>query len=622
MSTPISLVTAILGEAAPSETEAVTLLEAAARQSVDAIDRCTHRYGLGPADAMQRAAAWAGLRYAPTVPRAASRHPWIGRIDALAEVRTIRARQRGAETVYCAPRYAELVALAGHVEAHPELRDRVCLVPIGALRQEIARAHEELLIEEARQRLARRWPFASAHLDLPLRARAGFVAGVITLALVAALAPFWSRPLFVPLVGVLLVVPALFRLLAACRRTPPEAGPPPLPDDAELPVYSVLIPLRDEAHMVPLLERAMRALDYPPEKLDIKFVVEERSESTVAAVRRILGEPSFELVVVPDAPPHTKPKALDYALPLVRGEYVVVYDAEDIPAPDQLRHAAGAFVADPGLDCLQAELTVDNAAENWLTALFAGEYAGQFGVMLPFLAAHRLPMPLGGTSNHFRTRSLRELGGWDAFNVTEDADLGTRMARLRYRSATLASHTREEAPITLGAWMAQRTRWMKGWAQTFIVHNRDPRRFLADIGWRGFLAFEIYIGSMLVSALLHSVVVAGLLAALLSGHATLAGMDAWDGVGLLVLLVGYGGAVALAVAGLLRLGRPELLAYQVLLPVYWVLHTIATVRALHELLTRPYFWAKTGHGRTRMRRSAEPAPGRAPASAIAREAEV
>jgi len=428
--TPISLVTAILGDAAPSEAEAVTLLEGAACHSVDAIDRCTHSYGLGPAGAMQRAAAWAGLRYAPTVPRAASRHPWIGRVDALADVRTIRASRHGAETVYCAPRCAELVALAGHVETHPELRARICLVPIGALRQEVARTHQELLIEEARQRLARRWPFASAHLDLPLPSRVGFVLGVAALTLVAALAPFWFKPLFVPLVGILLVVPALFRLLAACRRVLPESDPPPPPGDADLPIYSVLIPLRDEAQMVPLLERAMRALDYPPEKLDIKFVVEECSDTTVEAVHRILDEPRFELVVVPDAPPRTKPKALDYALPLVRGEYVVVYDAEDIPAPDQLRRAAGAFADDPGLDCLQAELTVDNAAENWLTALFAGEYAGQFGVMLPFLAAHGLPMPLGGTSNHFRTRSLRELGGWDAFNVTEDADLGTRLARL------------------------------------------------------------------------------------------------------------------------------------------------------------------------------------------------
>jgi cellulose synthase/poly-beta-1,6-N-acetylglucosamine synthase-like glycosyltransferase len=347
----------------------------------------------------------------------------------------------------------------------------------------------------------------------------------------------------------------------------------------------------------------MQAIDYPPEKLDIKFVVESRSEATIAAVRRVLGGQSFELVVVPDAPPHTKPKALNYALPLVRGEFVVVYDAEDIPAPDQLRLAASELNADPGLDCLQAELLVDNAPENWLTALFAGEYAGQFGLLLPFLARLRLPMPLGGTSNHFRTRSLREMGGWDAFNVTEDADLGTRLSRLRYRTATLASRTHEEAPISLVAWMAQRTRWMKGWMQTFIVHNRSPKRFLEDIGWRGFLAFEIYIGSMIVSALLHSVFLASFVASLIFGFRTGLVFDVWDVISMLILLLGYGGAGALVIVGLLRLGLPHLLPHQLGLPIYWVLHSIATVRALHELLFRPYFWAKTEHGRTKMRRS-------------------
>lgn len=372
---------------------------------------------------MERAAAWAGLRYSASVPHAPFGSVRIQRIDSLADVRTIRARQDDREVLFCAPRCDELVNLKRHLEDHPELRDRICLAPVSALREEIARSNALRLVDEARQRLARRWPFASAHLDLPLASRLRFVIAVVAVALAAALAPFWYKPLFIPLVGTFLVVPAVLRLIAVIRPPIPGRGPPRRLDDAELPVYSVLIPLRDEAQMVPLLGRAMQALDYPPEKLDIKFVVESRSGATVAAVRELPGTAAFELVLVPDAPPYTKPKALDYALPLVRGEYVVVYDAEDIPAPDQLRCAAAEFAADPGLDCLQAELTIDNAAENWLTALFAGEYAGQFGLMLPFLARLRLPLPLGGTSNHFRTRSLRELGGWDAFNVTEDADL-------------------------------------------------------------------------------------------------------------------------------------------------------------------------------------------------------
>ena len=185
----------------------------------------------------------------------------------------------------------------------------------------------------------------------------------------------------------------------------------PLLEDNELPVYSVLLPLRDEAAMVGQLSRAVRALDYPPEKLDIRFVVEARSIATVAAAVAELWDPRFELVVVPDANPRTKPKALNYALPLVQGTHLVVYDAEDIPDPGQLRLAASTFAARPDLACLQAELTIDNARESLIAALFAGEYAGQFGLMLPLLARLGFPMPLGGTSNHFRLSALRRVGG-------------------------------------------------------------------------------------------------------------------------------------------------------------------------------------------------------------------
>jgi cellulose synthase/poly-beta-1,6-N-acetylglucosamine synthase-like glycosyltransferase len=333
-------------------------------------------------------------------------------------------------------------------------------------------------------------------------------------------------------------------------------------------------------------------------KLDIKFLVEDRSPETVEAVKSLLGDPRFELVVVPDASPRTKPKALNFALPLCRGTHVVVFDAEDIPDPGQLRLAASRFAADPGLDCLQAELVIDNHEESWITALFAAEYAGQFGKMLPFLGRWRLPMPLGGTSNHFRTAALRELGHWDAYNVTEDADLGTRLSRLRYNTDMLASETSEEAPITLGAWMVQRTRWIKGWMQTFIVHNSKPREFLADIGWRNFLFFEIYVGNLILSSLLHTVFIGSFVLRAALGEGIIV-EDGVDAAYLVILVVGYGGAVALVVAGLLRRRSFALIPMQILLPVYWALHSIAALFAAHQLLVRPYFWGKTAHGRTR-----------------------
>jgi cellulose synthase/poly-beta-1,6-N-acetylglucosamine synthase-like glycosyltransferase len=355
--------------------------------------------------------------------------------------------------------------------------------------------------------------------------------------------------------------------------------------------------------MVRQLGNAVRALDYPPEKLEVLFLVEQSSPETAAAVAAELADPRFELLLVPDAMPRTKPKAMNYALPFVRGEFVVVYDAEDIPDSGQLRLAASTFAQRPDVACLQAELVIDNAGENWLTALFAGEYAGQFGLMLPLLARLGLPMPLGGTSNHFRVSALRQIGGWDPFNVTEDADLGVRLARLGMQTDTFESRTGEEAPIAFRSWLNQRTRWMKGWMQTFIVHNSRPRELLTDLGWRGFLGFQIYVGSMILSAPLHTLFVASLaLSVALPPSPT----DVWDAVSLLIFLVGYGGPAALVVAGLVRLRRLDLVAWQLLLPVYWVLHSLAGLRAMRELVTRPYFWAKTEHGQTRLARRSRP----------------
>ncbi|MDB5538780.1 MAG: glycosyltransferase [Devosia sp.] len=462
MSEAGALLHAILAGHVDGETEALLHLEAALALEVDPLDYCANRFGLGDVLVMERAAAWAGLAFAPKVPNTLPGSLVIERIERLGEVRTLRAKLFEREVVYSAPRFGEFLKLRRHVELHPEFRRHFCVVPAVAIRAELAAASEEELLDEARQRLVRRWPRASGSVSAPTPVRVGFAAGVTLLLLFALLAPSLSRPAFLPMVGAILVIPALLRFWAAVSRS--RAPPPPaMLSDAELPVYTVLVPLRDEAPMVGQLAKAMRNLDYPPEKLDVRFVVESRSAATVAAVRKELFDPRFELLVVPDALPRTKPKALNYAMPLVSGEYIVVYDAEDIPDPGQLRLAASTFAEQPEIDCLQAELVIDNARESLLAALFAGEYAGQFGLMLPLLARLELPMPLGGTSNHFRIETLRRLGGWDSFNVTEDADLGVRLARRGLKTATIESRTGEEAPLVLGSWLKQRTRWMKGW---------------------------------------------------------------------------------------------------------------------------------------------------------------
>ena len=570
----------------------------ALRLGVDPLDLCARRCDLGDALVMERAAHWAGVPFAETIPQTIRGSAHLQRLDGLDKVRAVHADVDGANRYYFAPRIGEILALREMVE-RGGLRHHVILTPRTAVRRALADAHAPALLVETRQRLARRWPHATASLDLGKPLRIGFVTGLAAIVILTAIAPLLARPLLLPFLLVLIVAPALLRLLAAFHR--PQSIDDPALADADLPHYTVLVPLRDEAGMVPQLFYALGALDYPAEKLDIVFLVESRSDETIAVAEACLYDARFELFVIPDAPPHTKPKALNYVLPLVRGEHVVVFDAEDIPARDQLRRAAERFAAHPEIDCLQAELRIDNGAENWLTALFAGEYAGLFTLLLPWLAQHGLPLPLGGTSNHFRTSALRAVGGWDAFNVTEDADLGVRLARMRSRTGTLAVATAEEAPIRLGAWMRQRTRWMKGWMQTFLVHNRHPIQFRRDIGWRGFLFFQIYVGSLIASSLIHTVFALTIAVQIaLFGFGWPRFADLWDGLYLLVLLVGYGGAFGIALAGLARQGKLELAVFQLLLPVYWLLHAVAALRAAVELITRPYFWSKTRHGETRM----------------------
>jgi cellulose synthase/poly-beta-1,6-N-acetylglucosamine synthase-like glycosyltransferase len=280
-----------------------------------------------------------------------------------------------------------------------------------------------------------------------------------------------------------------------------------------------------------------------------------------------------------------------------------VFDAEDRPEPNQLRLAFDAFVANgERLACVQARLTIDNTADSWLTRVFTAEYAGLFDVFLPGLAAWRLPLPLGGSSNHFRSAVLRQIGGWDPYNVTEDADLGMRLARFGYHTAVVRSTTYEEAPARFRAWLRQRTRWFKGWMQTWMVHMRSPLRLAGDLGWRGFVVFQLLVGGTVLAALIHVP-----FAALLGWRAA---MDPLDdpmsrillGLEVAALLSGY---VISAVLGLVGLSRRRLLGCAwalLLMPLYWVLLSLAAWRALLQLLHDPYGWEKTEHGLARTSR--------------------
>jgi glycosyltransferase XagB len=317
--------------------------------------------------------------------------------------------------------------------------------------------------------------------------------------------------------------------------------------------------------------------------------------------------------VVPKAAPQTKPKALNYGLQFARGDLVAIYDAEDIPASGQLRLAAETFAAaTSAIVCLQARLAFYNADENWFTRQLAIEYAVLYDLMLPVLARLGMPLPLGGTSNHFRIDALRRLGAWDPHNVTEDADLGLRLARFGWRAAVIASTTGEEAACRWGVWLRQRARWLKGWMQVGLVHLRAPRRTWRELGPAGSLVALVLMVGMTLSALTHPVFLALLVWSVAAGGLFAPEPDwlaaAVGGVALAVLAAGY--AVNM-VAGWVAVGRRyrgrarRRIAWSVLgMPAYWVLIWLGACLALWQLVRRPFHWNKTEHGLSRWREKA------------------
>jgi glycosyltransferase XagB len=394
---------------------------------------------------------------------------------------------------------------------------------------------------------------------------------------------------------------AALRLVTAAFIAEPPARLARMRDD-ELPVYTIMCPLYREANVVAGLVAAIRRLDYPPEKLDVKFVVEIDDYETRRALALLDLGPPFTVITAPPFGPRTKPKALNVALMFARGSFTVVYDAEDMPEPDQLRRALSVFMAaDERLACVQAALTIDNTTDSWLTRMFTASYAGQFDAFLPGLAALQLPFPLGGSSNHFRTNVLRHVGGWDPYNVTEDADLGIRLARLGYRLAAVSSATYEEAPGRFTPWLRQRTRWYKGWIQTWLVHMRRPGKLVRDLTPMGAIAFQLFLGCNVLAALIHPVFTIGLCYALMTAPLhSIAVMDA--SVFAAALLLGYISTIVLDMIGLRRrrlLGHSWAL---LLTPLYWFLLSIAAWRALLQLLYDPQRWDKTEHGLARTSR--------------------
>lgn len=372
--------------------------------------------------------------------------------------------------------------------------------------------------------------------------------------------------------------------------------------DADLPIYTILSPLYKEAETVVQFLRAMARMDYPFDKLDIRVLLEEDDiETRVAAEREKarMGNPeAIQIIVVPNAAPKTKPKACNYGLRGARGEYLVIYDAEDIPEPDQLKKALLAFARLPEETvCIQAKLNYFNADQNLLTRFFTAEYSMWFDLYLPGLFATGAPIPLGGTSNHFKMRALRTLGGWDPFNVAEDADLGIRIVRGGMRTAVMDSTTWEEANSRVGNWIRQRSRWVKGYMQVWLVAMRHPLRMLRAIGFWRFCSFHATVGGTPFVLLLNPVYWLLTLLYILTAWGLVPQLFPTPVflISLLTALIGNLTFIYLSICGLLKRERYSLVPLMFLSPCYWVLQSIAAWKAFYQLLVKPHYWEKTTH---------------------------
>ena len=369
--------------------------------------------------------------------------------------------------------------------------------------------------------------------------------------------------------------------------------------DADLPVYTVLVPVFREANVVADLVDNLGALDYPPDKLQILLLLEESDTETIDAAKAARPPANVTFCIVPAGHPQTKPKACNVGLFLARGEYLVIYDAEDRPDPDQLKKAFIAFQqGDEAMVCVQAALNYWNAEENALTRMFTLEYSFWFDYMLPGLDALELPIPLGGTSNHFRVDELRRLGGWDPFNVTEDADLGIRASALGQHVGVIRSTTFEEANKAYGNFVRQRSRWIKGYMQTTLVHSRHPIDLVRTVGLRQALAFTLLIGGTPLAFLFTPPLLALLVVSLIFSTQQISvympGWALW--AGLVNLLVGNALMVYVSMMGAFRRRRYRLVLWALLNPLYWLLHSIAAYKALWQLIVKPHYWEKTDHG--------------------------
>lgn len=478
------------------------------------------------------------------------------------------------------------------------------LAPRNDIEALLRRIHRDSYSHYARSNLRENFPDSSAHLVVT----GGQKIGLIVAALIILGFLIWQFTETVTVifaaVAVLYALTSIYKLMAGYsaleHRYLMDTSSESLAamDESTLPMYTILVPLYREAAVIPYLVAGIESLDYPKTKLDVRLLCEEDDPESLEAILSLDLPPHFNPIVVPASQPQTKPKACNYGLLGAKGEYVVIYDAEDRPDPEQLKKAILMFEGgDDAIACIQAKLNFFNQQTNMLTRWFSIEYSMLFDLVLPGLDARHDPIPLGGTSNHIKLKELVEVGGWDPYNVTEDADLGVRLHSAGYRTTMMDSTTYEEANTDLGSWVRQRSRWIKGYIQTWLVFMRSPFKLLSDIGFKAFMSFQLLIGGTFIFLInpffwflttLFALTQAGFIEELFPGWVYY--------LAAALLFLGNFTFMYLGLVAAARRGDDKLVPYALFFPFYWGLMSIAAWKGFAQLFTNPFYWEKTEHG--------------------------
>ncbi|WP_164660047.1 glycosyltransferase [Tropicibacter sp. Alg240-R139] len=388
-------------------------------------------------------------------------------------------------------------------------------------------------------------------------------------------------------------------LLDHSHLTAPRPRSQPGTGGFKYPKVSVLVPLYKEREIASALIQRLSRLTYPKALLDVVLVLEEEDDVTRQTVADT-DLPAWIRVI--EVPAHagltTKPRAMNYALDFCRGDIIGVWDAEDAPMADQIEHVVSRFaLTSDDVVCLQGILDYYNPRSSWRARCFTIEYSSWFRIILPGIARMGLVVPLGGTTLFFKRDALEKLGGWDAHNVTEDADLGVRLCRAGYQTELIDTVTYEEANFRAWPWVKQRSRWLKGFMVTYLVHMRSPRQLWRDLGARRFLGLQAFFLGTFGQFLLAPVLWSFWLILLGFNHPIQSVLPPWVihlSVGLFVATELL--ALAIGLTSVSRRERRFLMPWVPIMILYFPLGVVAAYKALYELAVAPFFWDKTQHG--------------------------